>query len=160
MKEARGVWLPVLANTLILLVLIAAVLTPLGLMLVARYAQAQGELVPPWADVTRPGTQRALVAGYAVLVVLQIAERFMRGEVSLPLRRRGATMAPPGSRLVPAPPTAEPEGSAYEKGSRRNGRQVSEGHAEEEPRRFRSSRLSLIQRERARTAGPGPFCLP
>ncbi|MGI8422596.1 MAG: YfhO family protein [Chloroflexota bacterium] len=46
--------------------------------------------------------------------------------------RRGDNMATPGSRLVPAPPAEEPKGSAYEKGSSRNGRQVSESNAEEE----------------------------
>ncbi|HET7768217.1 MAG TPA: YfhO family protein, partial [Chloroflexota bacterium] len=45
--------------------------------------------------------------------------------------RRGAKMAAPGSLPVSAPSETEPGGS-FQKGSTRNGRQVSEGDAEEE----------------------------
>src|SRR5918996_1529736 len=131
--NGRAVWPAVLANTLILLVLLAAILTPLALVLNARYAEAQGTPVPSWSDVTLPETQRTLGVIYVVLIALQVVERVVRREDGWPRRRRGATMAAPGSRLVPAPPAGDSEGSANEKGSNRNGRQVTQSNAEEEP---------------------------
>jgi len=130
---ARSVWLGVLANTLLLLIEIAAVAAPLALVLIGRYAEVSGTSVPVWTDVTRPETQRVLILTYAALALVLILERVPRVRSGWPWRRRGATMATPGPRLVPAPPAVEPEGSAFEKGSARNGRQVTESNAEEEP---------------------------
>lgn len=130
---AGSVWLVVLANTLLLLVEIAAVAAPLALVLIGRYAEVSGTSVPAWTDVTRPETQRVLILTYAALALLLILERLPRARTGWPWRRRGATMARPGPRLVPAPPAVKPEGSAFEKGSARNGRQVTESNAEEEP---------------------------
>ena len=129
----RRVWLRVLADTLILLVLLASIAAPLGLALFGRYAEAQGAEVPAWADVSRRETQLGVLALFVGLAVLQIVERAVRGEGGWSPRRRGATMALPGSQPVSAPPVGDPRGSAHEKGSKANGRQVTQGDAEEEP---------------------------
>lgn len=70
----------------------------------------------------------AATASTVVLLVLLAREHPTRWSS----RHRGANMAAPGNRLASAPPAASSGGNAFEKGSSRNGRQVSEGDAEEE----------------------------
>ena len=72
-------------------------------------------------------TLAATAGTVAVMLLLAGARR-----VHWSTRRRGATMASPGDRLASAPPGVHTGGTALEKGSSRNGRQVSEGDAEEE----------------------------
>jgi hypothetical protein len=127
-----AVWLRVAADTAILLVLLTMVAAPLGLVVFGRYAEARGEEVPAWADLTRRETQRDIAVLFVALAVLQVLERVVRGNRGWSRRRRGATMASPGSQPVSAPPVGVPRGSAHEKGSDRNGRQVSQSDAEED----------------------------